>query len=112
MMRHMSELEAEVPAELLRDRKCTFLELFQVPGTPIFLKICRELGGHVGDMAGRLSSQGEGANRFPIKLMAGRPFLQKADSWPARNRGRPAMCFIRGYFGLFRPLLHASSTKT
>ncbi|GMP69111.1 hypothetical protein CsSME_00028500 [Camellia sinensis var. sinensis] len=43
MMRHMSELEAEVPAEQFRDRKCTFLELFQVPGTPIFLKICREL---------------------------------------------------------------------
>ncbi|GMP69252.1 hypothetical protein CsSME_00028578 [Camellia sinensis var. sinensis] len=43
MMRHISELEAEVPAEQFCDRKCTFLELFQVPGTPIFLKICREL---------------------------------------------------------------------
>ena len=104
MMRHMSALETEVPTEQFSDRKCTFLELFQVPGTPIFLKICRELGEHVGDMAGRSSSQGEVANRFPIKLMAGRPFLQKADSWPARKRGRPAMCFIRGYFGLFQPL--------
>ena len=48
----MSEIAAEVPAEQFRDRECTFLELFQVPGTPIFLKICRELGGEVGDMAG------------------------------------------------------------
>ncbi|GMP90200.1 hypothetical protein CsSME_00041437 [Camellia sinensis var. sinensis] len=39
MMRHMSELEAEVPAEQFSSRKCTFFELFQVPGTPIFLKI-------------------------------------------------------------------------
>ena len=67
MMRHMSKLETEVPTELFRDRKCTFLELFQVPGTPIFLKICRELGEHVEMMAGRLSSQGEVANRFPLK---------------------------------------------
>ena len=111
MMRHMSELETEVPTEQFRDRKCTFLELFQVPRTPIFLKICRELGEHVGMMAGRLSSQGEVANRFPQKLMAGRPFLQKADGWPARKRGRPAMPFSRGHFGLFLSFLHAFSTK-
>ncbi|GMP35337.1 hypothetical protein CsSME_00007811 [Camellia sinensis var. sinensis] len=43
MMRHMSDLEVEVPTEQFRDQKCTFLELFQVPGTLIFLKICREL---------------------------------------------------------------------
>ena len=67
MMIHMSELEAEVLADQFCDRKCTFLERFQVPGTPIFLKICRELGEHVGMMAGRLSSQGEVANRFPLK---------------------------------------------
>ena len=97
----MSELETAVPTEQFRDRKCTFLELFQVPGTPIFLKICRELGEHVGSMAGHLSSQGEVANHFPIKLMAGRPFLQKADGWPARNRGRPAMPCSQGLFGLF-----------
>ena len=83
MMIHMSELEAEVPTEQFRDRKCTFLELFQVLGTPIFLKICRELGEYVGMMAGRLSSQGGVSNRFPLKLMAGRPFLLKADGWPA-----------------------------
>ena len=100
----MSELEAEVPAELFRDRKCTFLELFQVPGTPIFLKICRELGGHVGNMAGRSSSQGEVANRFLIKLMAGRPVIQKADSWPARTGGGPAICPNPGAFWSFHLL--------
>ena len=67
MMRHMSKLETEVPTERFRDRKRTFLELFQVPGTPIFLKICRELGEHVGSMAGRVSSQGEVSTRFPRK---------------------------------------------
>ena len=107
----MSALETEVPTEQFCDRKCTFLELFQVPGTPIFLKICRELGEHVGMMAGRLPSQGEVANRFPQNLMAGRPFLQKADGWPARSRGRPAMPFSRGHFGLFASFLMLFQTK-
>ena len=64
-MRHMSETAAEVPAEQFRDRKYTFLELFQVPGTPIFLKICRELGGDVGDMAGQVAALGEAAGQEP-----------------------------------------------
>ena len=64
MMRHMSEIAAEVPAEQFRDRKCTFLELFQVPGTPIFLKIFRELEGEVGDMAGQVAAQGEAAGHL------------------------------------------------
>ena len=100
-MRHKSELEAEVPAEQFRDRKCTFLELFQVPGTPIFLKICRELGEHVGDTAGQLFSQGEAAGHFFKKRIAGR--LEKVAGRP------PAQ--IRGLFGLFNffyiyPLTH------
>ena len=66
-MRNALKVKVEVPVEQFRDGKCTSLVLFQVPGTPILLKICRELGGHVGDMAGRLSSQGEVANRFSIK---------------------------------------------
>ncbi|KAF5934459.1 hypothetical protein HYC85_030630 [Camellia sinensis] len=55
-MRHKSELETGVLAERFRDRKCTFLELFQVPGTPILLKICRELD--ILTMAGDPSSSG------------------------------------------------------
>ena len=88
----MSALEAEVPAEPFRNRQCTFLELFQVPGTPIFLKICRELGGHVGDTTGRLSSQGEATGHFCKKELAGRSVFQKGNGWPARKGGRPAIC--------------------
>ena len=64
MMRHMSDPEAEVPTEQFRDRKYTFLELFQVPGTPIFLKICRELGEPVRDMAGQFYEGWEVAGWF------------------------------------------------
>jgi len=78
MMRHMSELEAEVPVEQFRDRKCTFLELFQVPGTPIFLKICRELGEHVGDTTGQLFSQGKATGYFSKR------------EWPASQNRWPA----------------------
>ena len=107
----MSELEAEVPAEQFRDRKCTFLELFQVPGTPIFLKICRELGGHVGDTTGRLSSQGEATGHFCKKELAGRPVFQKGNGWPARKGGRPAICPNPRAFWYFHLLFYAPSIQ-
>ena len=55
----MSEIAAKVPAEQFGARKCTFLELFQVPGTPKFLKICREVGERVEDMVGQALALGE-----------------------------------------------------
>ena len=92
-MRHMSEIGADVPAGRFRDRKCTFLELFQVPGTPIFLKICRELGEHVGDMAGQLVAQGEAAGHLPKSKW---PASQKR--WPAghlpKSKGNFVFCLI------------------
>ena len=77
-MRHMLQIAAEVPAEQFRARKYTFLELFQVPGTPIFLKICRELGGDVGNMAGQVVALGEAAGHLP------------KSKWPASQKRWPA----------------------
>ena len=77
-MRHMSEIAAEVPAEQFRARKYTFLELFQVPGTPIFLKICRELGGDVGNTTGQVVALGEVTGQEP------------KSKWPASQKRWPA----------------------
>ena len=89
----MSETAAEVPAEQFPDRKCTFLGLFQVPGTPIFLKICRELGGEVGEMAGQVVAQGEATGHVSKSKW---PARQKR--WPAghlpKSRGNFVFCLI------------------
>ena len=72
-MRNASKVEVEVPVERFRDGKCTSLVLFQVPGTPILPKICRELGGHLGNTTDQVLSQGEATDQHLAKGVVGLP---------------------------------------
>ena len=76
-MRHALEVEAEVPAERFRDRMCTSLVLFQVSGTPILLKICRDLEGHVGTTIGQFYGERKATDLF-LK-----------SEWPASQKKLP-----------------------
>ena len=81
----------DVPAARFCDGKCTFLVLFQVPGTPILPKICRELGGHLGNTTDQVLSQGEATDQLFEKGVVG---------LPQKVVGRP-LSPNPGQFGLF-----------
>ena len=72
-MKNALKVGVEVPVERFRDGKCTSLVLFQVLGTPILPKICRELGGCLGNTTDQVLSQGEATDQLFAKGVVGLP---------------------------------------